>query len=35
MTSLKQISKKLWDIEDKIRDKKKNKKFDNQFIELA
>tara|TARA_Y100001954_G_C15387571_1_gene396393 strand:+ start:305 stop:571 length:267 start_codon:yes stop_codon:yes gene_type:complete len=28
MTSLKQINKKLWDIEDKIRDKEKNKKFD-------
>ena len=35
MTSLKQINKKLWDIEDKIRDKEKNKKFDQQFIELA
>ena len=35
MISLKQINKKLWDIEDKIRDKEKNKKFDKQFIELA
>ena len=35
ITSLKQINKKLWDIEDKIRDKEKNKKFDKQFIELA
>ena len=35
MTSLKQINKKLWDIEDKIRDKEKNKKFDREFIELA
>ena len=35
MTSLKQINKKLWDIEDKIRDKEKNKKFDSEFIELA
>ena len=35
MTSLKQINKKLWDIEDKIRDKEKTKKFDKEFIELA
>ena len=35
MISLKQINKKLWDIEDKIRDKEKNKKFDREFIELA
>ena len=35
MTSLKQINKKLWDIEDKIRDKEKSKEFDREFIELA
>lgn len=29
------INEKLWDIEDKIRDKEKNKRFDNEFIELA
>ena len=35
MTSLKQINKKLWDIEDKIRHKERIKNFDEQFIELA
>ena len=35
INSLKQINKKLWDIEDKIRDLEKNKKFGKQFIELA
>jgi hypothetical protein len=30
-----EINKSLWDIEDKLRDKEKNKKFDNEFIELA
>lgn len=29
------INKQLWDIEDKIRDKERNKEFDNEFIELA
>ena len=32
---LKSINLKLWDIEDKIRIKEKNKEFDNEFIELA
>ena len=32
---LKSINLKLWDIEDKIRVKEKNKEFDNEFIELA
>ena len=29
------INEKLWDIEDEIRDKERNKEFDNKFIELA
>ncbi len=29
------INKKLWDIEDNIRDKERIKSFDNEFIELA
>ena len=32
---LKQINEKLWDIEDNIRDKERNKIFDQEFIELA
>jgi hypothetical protein len=28
-------NKKLWDIEDKIRDKERDKSFDDEFIELA
>ena len=32
---LKSINLKLWDIEDKIRIKEKNKEFDNEFIQLA
>ena len=32
---LKSTNLKLWDIEDKIRIKEKNKEFDNEFIELA
>ena len=32
---LKSVNLKLWDIEDKIRIKEKNKEFDNEFIELA
>lgn len=29
------INKKLWVIEDDIRDKERNKSFDNEFVELA
>ena len=32
---LKSINLTLWDIEDKIRIKEKNKEFDNEFIQLA
>ena len=32
---LKSINLTLWDIEDKIRIKEKNKEFDNEFIKLA
>ena len=32
---LKKINQKLWDIEDKIRDKERSKNFDKNFIELA
>ena len=35
IADLKQINEKLWNIEDKIRDKEKNKTFDEEFIELA
>ena len=35
LNDLKEINQKLWDIEDKIRDKEKSKKFDKEFIELA
>lgn len=35
ITDLKQINEKLWDIEDKIRDKERKKIFDEEFIELA
>jgi len=35
MTDLKQINQKLWNIEDEIRDKERNKIFDLKFIELA
>ena len=35
INDLKKINKKLWEIEDKIRDKEKNKTFDEEFIELA
>ena len=34
-TQLKEINLKLWNIEDQIRIKEKNKEFDNNFIELA
>jgi len=29
------INEKLWDIEDKLRDKERDKSFDNDFIQLA
>ena len=32
---LKKINQQLWDIEDKIRDKERNKSFDDEFIQLA
>lgn len=32
---LKEVNEKLWKIEDKIRQKEKNKEFDEEFIELA
>ena len=32
---LKHINQQLWDIEDKIRDKERNKSFDDEFIQLA
>jgi hypothetical protein len=32
---LREINKKLWDIEDAIRDKERERKFDQEFIELA
>ncbi len=32
---LKKVNEELWDIEDKIRVLEKNKKFDNEFIEIA
>ena len=35
MTSLKQINIKLWNIENKIRDKERYKNFDKEFIELV
>ena len=35
LTSLKLVNQKLWCIEDSIRDKERNKAFDNEFIELA
>ena len=35
ITDLKIINLKLWDIEDKIRDKERNQTFDEGFIELA
>ena len=34
-TQLKEINLTLWNIEDQIRIKEKNKEFDNTFIELA
>ena len=35
MHDLKQINQKLWKIEDNIRDKERNRTFDEEFIELA
>lgn len=35
MVRLKAINEKLWEIEDDIRDKERNKAFDQTFIELA
>ncbi len=35
LSDLKKINEKLWDIEDKIRDKERKRKFDKEFIELA
>ena len=35
LTDLKNINKTLWNIEDDIRDKERNKTFDEEFIELA
>ena len=32
---LKRINQQLWDIEDKIRDKERNKSFDAEFIQIA
>jgi Family of unknown function (DUF6165) len=33
--ALRSINEKLWDIEDRIRDKERERKFDQEFIELA
>ena len=35
ISDLKKVNQKLWDIEDLIRDKERNKTFDKDFIELA
>ena len=35
MINLKKINNKLWNIEDEIREKEKNKTFDEEFIKLA
>lgn len=35
MKDLKFVNQKLWDIEDRIRDKERSKTFDEDFIELA
>jgi hypothetical protein len=32
---LKKINERLWEIEDDIRDKERNKEFDQEFVELA
>ena len=35
MSDLKKVNQKLWDIEDLIRDKERNKTFDKDFVQLA
>ena len=35
ITDLKKVNKKLWNIEDKIRNKERNKVFDQEFVDLA
>ena len=35
MSELSQVNRDIWDIEDRIREKEREKKFDNEFIELA
>lgn len=35
LMELKEVNEKLWDIEDKIRDKERKKIFDSEFIQLA
>jgi len=35
MSSLYSVNKQLWDIEDRLRNKEKNKQFDEEFVQLA
>ena len=35
INNLKEVNKKLWEIEDNIRIKERNQEFDNEFIQLA
>ena len=35
MTDLKIVNQQLWDVEDSIRDKERDKNFDDEFIDLA
>ena len=35
LIDLKKINEKLWDVEDEIREKERNKTFDEEFIKLA
>ena len=35
LNDLKKINQKLWEIQDKIRDKERRKKFDKEFLKLA
>ena len=35
VASLKEVNEKLWEIEDEIRDKERNKTFDEGFVKLA
>uniref|UniRef100_A0A6C0K012 Uncharacterized protein n=1 Tax=viral metagenome TaxID=1070528 RepID=A0A6C0K012_9ZZZZ len=35
VSSLKNINEKLWEIEDKVREKEKKREFDSEFIEIA